>query len=52
VNIEQLLGTVRAGWEAQLRAPEDVASVDAERDQLPKDASVDDEPLRRSPRLR
>jgi hypothetical protein len=52
VNIEQLLGTVRAGWKAQLHAREGVASVNAERDQLPKIAAVGEERLRRSPRLR
>jgi hypothetical protein len=44
VNIEQLLGTVRAR--------EGVASVDAERDRLPEIAAVGEERLRRSPRLR
>jgi hypothetical protein len=51
VNIAQLLGTVCADREAQVGVREDVASVNAERHQLPKNAAVGTERLRRRLRL-
>jgi hypothetical protein len=49
-NIAQPLDTVCARLEAQVRARKDVASANAERDQLPKNTAVGAERLRTSPR--
>jgi hypothetical protein len=51
-EVQQIVaGRLRTRSEAQVRAREDMASVNADRDQLPKNAPTGTECLRRSLRI-